>query len=106
MNLLSKSLSLFAAALLLAACATKPTDPYLWLEEVEGEKSLAWVEKENARSQAELEAVPEFPAMLQEARDILNSSERIPLVTIHGNHVYNHWQDPGHVRGQIGRAHV
>ena len=104
MNLLSKSLCLFAAALVLAACATKQADPYLWLEDVEGEKSLAWVEKENARSKAQLEAVPEFPDMLREARDILNSSERIPLVTIHGDHVYNHWQDPGHVRGLWRRA--
>ena len=104
MKLFTRLSFLFAAALALAACASRQADPYLWLEEVEGEKSLAWVETENARSKAQLEAVPEFPAMLREARDILNSSERIPLVTIHGDHVYNHWQDPGHVRGLWRRA--
>lgn len=93
-----------ALAALLSACATRQEDPYIWLEEVEGEKSLQWVEAENARSKAVLESAPEFEAMYREAREILNSSERIPLVSIHGEYVYNHWQDPDHVRGLWRRA--
>ncbi len=93
-----------ALAVVLSACATRPEDPYLWLEEVEGEKSLDWVETENARSKVILEGQPEFQAMYQEAREVLNSSERIPLVSIHGEYVYNHWQDSEHVRGLWRRA--
>jgi prolyl oligopeptidase len=31
-------------------------DPYLWLEEVEGEKPLDWVRERNAAAQKEIEA--------------------------------------------------
>ena len=91
-------------AVVLTACATRQEDPYMWLEEVEGEKSLQWVETENARSKVILEGQPEFQAMYQEAREVLNSSERIPLVSIQGDYVYNHWQDKEHVRGLWRRA--
>jgi len=91
-------------AVVLTACVTRQEDPYMWLEEVEGEKSLQWVETENARSKVILEGQPEFQAMYQEAREVLNSSERIPLVSIQGDYVYNHWQDKEHVRGLWRRA--
>ena len=35
-------------------------DPYLWLEEVMGEKAIAWVKDQNAKSQKEVEARAEF----------------------------------------------
>jgi hypothetical protein len=31
------------------------TDPHLWLEEVEGERALAWARKQNERTLAELQ---------------------------------------------------
>ena len=33
-----------------AFATSDATDPYLWLEEVEGERALAWVREQNARS--------------------------------------------------------
>ena len=42
--------------------AVDTTDPYLWLEDVTGEKPLAWVKEQDAKSKAELEARPEFKA--------------------------------------------
>ena len=38
-------------------------DPFLWLEEVEGEAALDWVRRENARSLAALEADPRYEAL-------------------------------------------
>ena len=35
-------------------------DPYLWLEDILGEKSLNWVRAENARTLGVLEADPRF----------------------------------------------
>ncbi|HAE94518.1 MAG TPA: S9 family peptidase, partial [Hyphomonas atlantica] len=35
-------------------------DPYLWMEEVEGEEALAWVTQQNDRSLATLEADPAY----------------------------------------------
>ena len=55
---------LLAVALLLVFASNAfAEDPYLWLEEVEGEKALEWVEERSAQDTAELEAVPEFAAI-------------------------------------------
>ena len=81
-------------------------DPYLWLEEVEGERALAWVREQNARSLAELEAVPAYDAMLAEARAILTSEDRIPAASLRGGYAYNFWQDQAHVRGLWRRMPV
>jgi prolyl oligopeptidase len=35
-------------------------DPFLWLEEIEGEAALAWVARQNARTLAALESDPRF----------------------------------------------
>ena len=34
-------------------------DPHLWLEEVQGDKALAWVRERNSVSTAQLQAAPE-----------------------------------------------
>jgi prolyl oligopeptidase len=91
------------------AVAARPAnkdDPYLWLEEVEGEDALAWVRAENERSLKELEAQPAYDAMLAEARAILTSDERIPQAALRGGYAYNFWQDQAHVRGLWRRMPV
>lgn len=75
------------------------SDPYLWLEEVEGEKALEWVEARNKRSLDELEGDPRFEGLEQEALDILNSDDRIAGASLRGEHAYNFWQDDKNVRG-------
>ena len=35
-------------------------DPYLWLEDVTGDKALGWAKQQNARTDAELAATPGF----------------------------------------------
>src|SRR4051794_16158884 len=42
------------------------TDPYLWLEDVTGEKALDWVRQQNAASTNELEASPDFAPIRQQ----------------------------------------
>ncbi len=74
-------------------------DPYLWLEEVEGEKALEWVKARSAADTAEIEAVPEFAGLHEKLLEIYNSSERIPTPGIRGAWIYNFWQDADHVRG-------
>ncbi len=75
------------------------TDPYLWLEEVEGDEALAWVRAQNERTLNELESDPVFPAFEAAALDVLTSKERIPYGNIRDGLVYNFWQDEIHVRG-------
>ena len=74
-------------------------DPYLWLEDVEGDAALSWVRGQNERSLAELQADPNYPAYEKAAVEALTSAERIPYGTIRDGMVYNFWQDDTHVRG-------
>ena len=51
-------LALASLMLTTAALAQQSEDPYLWLEDVTGEKPLEWVKEQNAVSVKELEARP------------------------------------------------
>ncbi len=93
---------LLAAALMTVsatAIAQAPEDPYLWLEDVGSEKSLDWARAQNAISQKELEALPEFAPIRAKALEVLDSKERIPFVVKRGEFLYNFWQDENNKRG-------
>ncbi|HEX6706603.1 MAG TPA: prolyl oligopeptidase family serine peptidase [Albitalea sp.] len=79
--------------------ASAVDDPYLWLEDVQGERALAWVRERNAQSQKELTARPEYAPIRAQVLDVLDSKERIPYVSRRGDHLYNLWQDETHKRG-------
>ena len=76
-----------------------PSDPYLWLEDVTGERALDWVRARNARSEAALAETPEFRRLEADIRAILDSDAKIPGVTKIGDHYYNFWRDARHERG-------
>jgi prolyl oligopeptidase len=79
-------------------------DPYLWLEEIEGEKALEWVKAKNKTTVEMLEKHPEFQKMNKKILEIFNSKERIAYPTIRGEYVYNFWQDEKNERGVWRRA--
>jgi len=81
-------------------------DPYLWLENVEGEDALAWVEEQNGVSLGYLEALPTFEPLYQRNLEIYNSDQRIPMPAIRGSHVYNFWRDDANIRGLWRRMPV
>ena len=74
-------------------------DPFLWLEEVQGEAALAWVQARNAESRAVLQQHPRFVAMRDGFRAILDSADKIPQVTRRGAWLYDLWRDAAHPRG-------
>ncbi len=76
-----------------------PIDPFLWLEEVLGERALAWVRERNAHSQALLQARPEFEPIRTGLLAMMNAKERIPPVARRGEYFYNLWQDETYKRG-------
>jgi prolyl oligopeptidase len=78
---------------------TTPDDPYLWLEDVSGEKPLAWVRERNAESMAALTSGTGFPALERRILSILDSKERIPAVTKIGDRYYNFWRDAANPKG-------
>ena len=74
-------------------------DPYLWLEDVGGDKALEWVEEQNDLSLSYLKALPNYEPLFQRNLEIYNSDERIPYPSTRGDHVYNYWKDADHKRG-------
>ncbi len=88
-----------AALLLVSTMAQAQEDPYIWLEDVTGDKPMAWVRERNAESVAELEARPEFKAIHERLLAIYNSRERIPGAQKRGQWLYNFWQDAANPRG-------
>ncbi len=90
---------LAAAAMNIPAAAPPPDDPYLWLEDVQGERALDWVRARNAHARAALEKHPRFEAMRSRILEVLDSRDKIPYVARRGDALYNFWQDAAHPRG-------
>ena len=94
------------AVMLLAAAlvphlslAMQDSDPHAWLEEVEGERALAWARQQNARSLPELEGRPEYKPIYDKVLAILDSKDKIPTPSIYGTAIYNFWKDERNPRG-------
>jgi prolyl oligopeptidase len=79
-------------------------DPFLWLEDVTGERALAWVHERNARTRALFGSDGAFHARRERLAAVLDAPGRIPQVTRHGAWLYNLWQDAAHPRGLWRRA--
>ena len=79
-------------------------DPFLWLEEIEGDRSLEWVQARNKECFDELQADERYAKFLSQAETLLNAKDRIPYGSLRGKYIYNFWQDAKHVRGIIRRT--
>ncbi|MFO0807363.1 MAG: prolyl oligopeptidase family serine peptidase [Gemmataceae bacterium] len=73
-------------------------DPYRWLEDVTGDKALAWVREQNSGIER-LTASAEFKALDARILKALDSDARIPVVSKSGPYFYNFWRDAKHRRG-------
>ena len=78
--------------------AAPDDDPYLWLEEVEGERALDFVDRQ---SRLTLEAFGgrQYEADRDTLAAIYDRSDNIPYVTRQGGLVYNLWKDAKNPRG-------
>jgi len=81
------------------AAADEPADPHVWLEDVTGEKPLEWVRERNAESVKALAENDDFRRLESRIRSILDSKDRIPLVSKIGPHFYNFWRDARNPKG-------
>jgi prolyl oligopeptidase len=79
--------------------AEERADPYLWLEEVRGEKPLEWVKAHNEATLAVLQAQPGFEEVYAKTLAVLDSEVRIPYVQFQGKYLYNFWKDKNNERG-------
>jgi len=78
--------------------ADEATDPFLWLEDIAGERVSAWVDAENARTEDALRDA-RYQSDFEAALKILNSDAKLPFVSKHGDYLYNFWKDGDHPRG-------
>jgi len=73
-------------------------DPYLWLEEIDGERALAWVEAQNAATLARF-GDDRFAADRDTLAAIFDRPDNIPVIAKRGTKVFNFWKDAEHPRG-------
>ncbi|KQT32425.1 prolyl oligopeptidase [Sphingomonas sp. Leaf412] len=74
-------------------------DPYVWLEGKDDAKALAWVEAENRRTLARLEADPRYARFEAQALAIASASDRIPMPEQRMGRITNFWRDADHPQG-------
>ncbi len=74
-------------------------DPFIWLEDVQGERALDWVRERNALSEKQLTASAAYAPIKAQVLEVLNARDRIPFVSRRGDFFYNLWQDEQNKRG-------
>ncbi|MGB8028715.1 MAG: prolyl oligopeptidase family serine peptidase [Terracidiphilus sp.] len=84
--------------------SSEQPDKYTWLEDIHGEKPMAWVMSENARTAAVLEKDSHFAPLEADALKVLDSPERLAWPSFRDGKVYNFWQDAEHARGILRRT--
>ncbi len=78
--------------------AAPDDDPYLWLEDIEGARPLAWVDAQNAATLARFGG-PGFAADRDVLTAILDRPDNLPFVIRRGQFLYNFWRDERNPRG-------
>lgn len=102
-----------ALALSLAACAmperapSESPDPFAWLEDIGGERSMAAVKDWNDATAATLTASPRFAAYRTRAEQLLDDSAQIATPdAVIGDAVFNLWRDARNPRGLWRMAEI
>jgi prolyl oligopeptidase len=78
--------------------AAPDDDPYLWLEEIEGERALAFVEQQNALTLRKFGGAG-FADDRDALAEILDRPDNIPYISRRGGFVSNLWKDANNPRG-------
>lgn len=81
-----------------AAVAEQPFDENLWLEDIHGGDAMDWVRGHNARTDAAL-VNPVYTALEASVLEVLDSKDRIAMVSKRGDWYYNFWRDGANPRG-------
>src|SRR5687767_19585 len=82
----------------------QPPDSLVWLEEVRGERALAWVKTQNERTLSILRSNARFLATYDTALAIHRAGRTSSLIELFGGHVYSLLSDSAHPRGLWRRA--
>ena len=74
-------------------------DPYLDLEEIDGEQALDFVHRHSRRAEDALAVTRRYGELYREILDVLDADDRIPMPVWRGGMLYNFWTDAEHERG-------
>lgn len=94
----SGALVLLSTALPLSA-QTIQDDPYQWLEKLDSQESLQWVNTENAKTLGVLEKDRRFAGFYRDALALAQAQDRIAMPNQLDGKIFNFWQDAQHVKG-------
>src|SRR5215468_7281913 len=81
-------------------------DPFLWLEDVHGEKSMDWVKQQNAKALSVLAADADYRNDYDALLAVLDATDRIPFATLNHQQALNFWQDGQHPKGVWRRTDI
>ena len=86
------------------ASAQASADPHEWLEDVRGERALGWAKTESEKTLKGFQSDPRYQGLYDRALEVLQAKDRIPLVQMRPDGLYNFWQDQTNVRGLLRRT--
>ena len=89
-----------------AAIRMPQRDPDEWLSQIRSARALAWVMRQNARSDAALKSDPHYARDRARILSALNAGGRIPTGSLHYPWVFNFWQGAGHAHGLWRRTTI
>lgn len=89
-----------------AKAAETPFDPFYWMEEVEGEKALDWVNKQTQVTKETLEKDPAYKTITEQALAILMAKDKVSFASYRKGFMYDFWKDDKNPRGLIRRATI
>jgi prolyl oligopeptidase len=78
--------------------AADDDDPYLWLEEIDGARAIAWAEAQNEATLSRF-GDSGFARDRDLLKSILDRPDNIPHVARRGGRLFNFWKDAEHPRG-------
>ncbi|MCG8700654.1 MAG: hypothetical protein MI922_21550 [Bacteroidales bacterium] len=96
--------SIIMISTILSKPKSQVDDSFIWLEEIDNPKVLAWVKKQNNATEKELSSYSIYKDIYNESLKTLNADNRIAWPKSTKDHVYNFWQDENNVRGLWRRS--
>jgi prolyl oligopeptidase len=103
---MSKSICLIIvlAIFSLNASASDPSDPFQWLEDIDGGRSMQWVRSANAETDKRLSETALYKEIYADTLSALDSKDKLPNVSIIGDMVYTLKKGADHPRGLYQRT--
>ncbi len=87
----------------LPTLAIPDDDPWLWLEDIEGERATAWADAQSAATLARFGGA-RYDSDRDALRALLDRPDKLPIPARRGGLLYNFWVDGAHPRGLWRRA--